>query len=93
MKKEFVRIDNFELRKEAQDIGADLRMVKIFSAKLGQISKGIDSFFHRICREVLNSSPAGIKFGEMRIFDRSNQQCQIQYEGGMGWDDKLWPLE
>ena len=44
MKKEFVRIGNFELRKEAQDIGADLRMVKIFSAKLGQISTGLDSF-------------------------------------------------
>ena len=67
-------------------------MVKIFSAQLGQKSKGNDSFFHRICKEIDECSPEGMKLGEFRSFERKNQGCQIEYAGGMGWDEQLWPL-
>ena len=67
-------------------------MVKIFSAQLGQTSAGFNSFFQRICQQILDSSE-GMRLGEMMNFEKDNQKCQIEAAIGMGWDDKLWPLE
>lgn len=88
----FVKTDTFELKRTINKNRADLRIVKIFAAQLGQQSKGINSFFHRICSAIQESSPEGIKFGAMRSFEREFQHCQIEYAGGMGWGDKIWPL-
>ena len=91
--KEFVNTNTFEYKQLVQESGADRRMVKIFSAQLGKVAEGLGSFFQRISRHILDSSPGGLKWGEIRKFETSDQKCQIQYEGGMGWEDKLWPLE
>ena len=89
--KEFVQTNTFEYKQGVQKNGADRRMVKIFSAQLGQRAEGLGSFFQRICQEIETSSPRGMKLVDMLNFDRSNQRCEI--ECGPGWDDKWWPLE
>ena len=89
--KEFVNINTFKYKQEVQKSGADRRMLKIFSAQLGQTSEGLGSFFQKICQHILEFSPEGMRVVEMMKFERNNQKCQI--ECGPGWDDKLWPLE
>ena len=89
-KKEFVDINTFRLRKGMEDIEADARTLKVFSSKLGQQSKASDSFFRRVCMEIVKKSPEGITFMAMQTFDTENQNCKI--ECGLGWDTVLWPI-
>ena len=88
-----IKLHNFQYKEAVQKSEADLRMVKIFSAKLGQKSKGFDSFLHRICEQIEECCPEGMRFRDMRSYEREAQKCQIMYEGGMGWGEKLWPLK
>ena len=91
-KKEFLKINTFNLKMKFEDTGADLRTGKIFSAKLGQQSVDVNYFFCKICQEIDQSCPEGITFGQIRNFERKRQNCKIECEGGMGWDEQLWPL-
>ena len=84
-------VTSYQYNKEVQETGADRRTVKIFSAQLGQKSSGLDSFFHRICQHIENSSPRGVKLLDMLQFERDNQKCQITHSPG--WDNQWWPLE
>ena len=88
---EFVKTKTLEYKRGVQKSGADRRMVRIFSAQLGQTSEGLNSFFQRICQEIEASSPRGMKLVDIMNFETSNQKCQI--ECVPGWDDKWWPLE
>ena len=92
MSRSFMRTDTYDLQKIIQDLGADRRITRIFSVQLGQNAKGFNSLFYKICEESLNNN-VGVKLGEMKSFETDNQKCQMTYEGGMGWDDKMWPLE
>jgi len=92
-KKMFVKLNTPGLLKQIQGVGADIRIVKIFSAQLGQESAGRNSFLYRICKAIGESFHDGIKFSEMKGFQTEDQKCQIDYAGGENWDQRRWPLE
>ena len=89
-KKENVKIDRFEHQRDLQKIGADRRMVKIFSSQIGETSDGLDSYLRRVCRAV-ETSKRGVKIKDLLSFETENQKCDIDLKSG--WDDKYWPLE
>ena len=64
----------------------------MYAAKLGQLSKDIDSFFHRICQEIDTSSPSGLKFSQMKNFERKSQNCKIEGDLSEDWGEQWWPL-
>ena len=78
-------MNTFNLKMKFEDTGADLRTGKIFSAKLGQQSVDVNYLF-------LAKFVRKLTFGQMRNFERKRQNCKIECEGGMGWDEQLWPL-
>ena len=86
-----IRLDSFDIGQDIQKAGAVGRIAKIFSAQLGQTSGGLNSFFYRICEEILRN-PDGFMLKDMRCFETKFQTCQMSYEGGMGWDERSWPL-
>merc|ERR1711892_1171251 len=89
----YIKTEAFDFKKRMQNCGAHKQIVNIFSAQLGQVSMGINSFFQRICKATRISVFGGIKFREMRSLETDDQGCQILYEGGLDWGSKTWPLE
>jgi len=89
----FVEISTFDLKKEFQDLKADERTAKIFSAKLGQKAVDANSFLNQICLEITTAAPTGIKFAHMKNdkFATDNQQPKIEC-GVFEWSDEVWPL-
>eukprot|EP00092_Neocalanus_flemingeri_P075701 GFUD01093827.1.p1 GENE.GFUD01093827.1~~GFUD01093827.1.p1 ORF type:complete len:670 (+),score=186.86 GFUD01093827.1:170-2011(+) len=90
--KEFVKTNSFGCLKGAQESGADRRTIKIFSAQLGVRSEGLNSFFKRVCEQIEESSPDGMRFEDMETYESKDQPCLIVL-GGPGLANKVWPLE
>ena len=70
----------------------DSRLMRIFSSKLGQRAKDFDSFVSRVCREIKTNSPEGLKFAQLRSFEREGQNCSFKFELGYGWEEDVFPL-
>ena len=81
------------MKKEFQDLKADERTAKIFSAKLGQKAVDANSFLNQICLEITTAAPTGIKFAQMKNdkFATDNQQPKIECDV-FEWSDEVWPL-
>ena len=38
------------------------------------------------------NSPEGLKFAQLRSFEREGQNCSFNFELGYGWEEDVFPL-